>query len=196
MSATLKRCWNTEKPLYMKYHDEEWGVPLHDDKKLFEFLILEGFQAGLSWWIILERRNALREAFDNFNPEKIAKYSPENLNRIMNSPGVIKNKAKILSAVTNALQFLKIQKEFGSFNAFIWQFVNGKTINNNLKSSAEIPAETEESRAMSRELKNRGFKFVGPTICYAFMQAVGLVNDHLIGCFRHEQILKVGNKFP
>jgi DNA-3-methyladenine glycosylase I len=196
MSATLKRCWNTEKPLYMKYHDEEWGVPLHDDKKLFEFLILEGFQAGLSWWIILERRNALREAFDNFNPEKIAKYSPENLNRIMNSPGVIKNKAKILSAVTNAQQFLKIQKEFGSFNAFIWQFVNGKTINNNLKSSAEIPAETEESRAMSRELKNRGFKFVGPTICYAFMQAVGLVNDHLIGCFRHEQILKVGNKFP
>jgi DNA-3-methyladenine glycosylase I len=196
MSATLKRCWNTEKPLYMKYHDEEWGVPLHDDKKLFEFLILEGFQAGLSWWIILERRNAFREAFDNFNPEKIAKYSPENLNRIMNSPGVIKNKAKILSAVTNAQQFLKIQKEFGSFNAFIWQFVNGKTINNNLKSSAEIPAETEESRAMSRELKNRGFKFVGPTICYAFMQAVGLVNDHLIGCFRHEQILKVGNKFP
>ena len=192
MNATLKRCWNTEKPLYIKYHDEEWGVPLHDDKKLFEFLILDCFQAGLSWWIILEKRSALREAFDNFNPEKIAKYSADDVNRLMNASGVIKNKAKILSAVTNAQQFFKIQKEFGSFNAFIWQFVKGKTIDNGFKSLSDIPAESEESRAMSRELKKRGFKFVGPTICYAFMQAAGLVNDHLVDCFRYEQIRKSG----
>ena len=196
MNSTVKRCWNTEKPLYIKYHDEEWGVPLHDDKKLFEFLILDGFQAGLSWWLILERRNALREAFDNFDPEKMAKYSSEDVSRIMNAHGVIRNKAKILSAVNNARQFLKIQKEIGSFDAFIWQFIKGKTINNSFKALSEIPAETEESRIMSRELKKRGFKFVGPTICYAFMQAAGLVNDHLVDCFRHEQIRKAGNNVP
>ena len=141
-------------------------------------------------WIVLERRNALREAFDHFDPEKMAKYTSADVDRIMNSPRVIKNKAKILSAINNAQQFLKIQKEFGSFDTFIWQFVEGKTINNGFKSMSEIPAETEESKAMSRELKKRGFKFVGPTICYAFMQAVGLVNDHLVDCFRHEQIQK------
>ena len=194
MNATLKRCWTTEKPLYIRYHDEEWGVPLHDDKKLFEFLILDGFQAGLSWWLILKRRNALRKAFDNFDPEKVAKYSPDDISRILNSPGVIKNKAKISSAINNAQQFLKIQAEFGSFHVFIWQFVKGKPINNNFTSFSEVPAETEESRAMSRELKRRGFKFVGPKICYAFMQAAGLVNDHLTWCFRYEQILNAKSK--
>ena len=196
MNATLKRCWTTEKPLYIRYHDEEWGVPLRDDKKLFEFLILDGFQAGLSWWLILERRNTLREAFDNFDPEKVAKYSSDDVSRIMNAPGVIRNKAKISSAVNNARQFLKIQAEFGSFGVFIWQFVEGKPTNNNFTSFSDIPAETEESRAMSRELKRKGFKFVGPTICYAFMQAAGLVNDHLVWCFRHEQIRNAESNFP
>jgi DNA-3-methyladenine glycosylase I len=196
MNATLKRCWTTEKPLYIRYHDEEWGVPLHNDKKLFEFLILDGFQAGLSWWLILERRDTLREAFDSFDPEKVAKYSSDDVMRIMNAPGVIKNKAKIASAINNARQFLKIQAEFGTFDAFIWQFVKGKPINSNFASFSQVPAETEESRAMSRELKRRGFKFVGPTICYAFMQAAGLVNDHLVWCFRHEQIQNAERTFP
>jgi DNA-3-methyladenine glycosylase I len=196
MDAALKRCWITEKPFYTRYHDEEWGVPLHDDKKLFELLILEGFQAGLSWWLILKRRNMLRKAFDNFDPEKVAKYSSADISRIMNAPGVIKNKAKIASAVNNAQQSLKIQTEFGTFDAFIWQFVKGKAINNKFNSFSEIPAQTEESRVMSRELKRRGFKFVGPTICYAFMQAAGLVNDHQTWCFRYEQIRNAENTFP
>lgn len=195
MSAAVKRCWNTEKPLFTKYHDEEWGVPVHDDKKLFEFLILEGFQAGLSWWLILERRNALMEAFDNFDPKKVAKYTFDDVNRIMNSPGVIRNNAKILSAINNAKQFLKVQEEFGSFDVFIWQFVDGQPINNNFTSLSDIPTETEESKGMSKELKKKGFKFVGPTICYAFMQAVGLVNDHIAGCFRHKQIQKAQKGF-
>jgi DNA-3-methyladenine glycosylase I len=188
MNEQLKRCWDTNEPLYIKYHDNEWGVPLHDDKKLFEFLILDAFQAGLSWWLILRRRNALREAFDNFDPEKVARYSSDDITRLMNTAGVIKNKAKILSSVTNAQKFLKIQAEFGSFDDFIWQFVKGKPINNKFTSFSEVPAETDESRAMSKELKRRGFKFVGPTICYAFMQAAGLVNDHLVDCFRYKQI--------
>jgi DNA-3-methyladenine glycosylase I len=189
MNEQLKRCWDTNEPIYIKYHDYEWGVPLHDDKKLFEFLILDAFQAGLSWWLILRRRNALREAFDNFDPEKVARYSSDDITRLMNTAGVIKNKAKILSSVTNAQKFLKIQAEFGSFDDFIWQFVKGKPINNKFTSFSEVPAETDESRAMSKELKRRGFKFVGPTICYAFMQAAGLVNDHLVDCFRYKQIL-------
>jgi DNA-3-methyladenine glycosylase I len=188
MNEQLKRCWDTNEPLYIKYHDNEWGVPLHDNKKLFEFLILDAFQAGLSWWLILRRRNALREAFDNFDPEKVARYSSDDITRLMNTAGVIKNKAKILSSVTNAQKFLKIQVEFGSFDDFIWQFVKVKPINNKFTSFSEVPAETDESRAMSKELKRRGFKFVGPTICYAFMQAAGLVNDHLVDCFRYKQI--------
>ncbi len=195
MDSTLKRCWTTDKRLYVKYHDEEWGVPLHSDKELFEFLILEGFQAGLSWWQILERRSRLRKAFDNFNPTKVANYSPEDVIRIMNAPGVIRNKAKISSAINNAQQFLKIQAEFGTFDYFIWQFVKGKPINNNFTSFSEVPSETEESRAMSTELKKKGFKFVGPKICYALMQAAGLVNDHLVWCFRYEQIQNIENKF-
>jgi DNA-3-methyladenine glycosylase I len=196
MNKQLKRCWNTDEPLYIKYHDEEWGVPLHDDKRLFEFLILDGFQAGLSWWLILERRKKLREAFDHFVPEKVAKYSLDDISRLMNTPGVIKNKAKILSAINNSKQFLSVQAEFGSFDTFIWQFVKGKPIINKFTSFSDVPAETEESRAMSKELKKRGFKFVGPTICYAFMQAAGLVNDHLVDCFRYEQIRDAKTDFP
>ena len=188
MKRNLKRCWNTDNPLYIKYHDEEWGVPVHDDRTLFEFLILEGFQAGLTWELILKRREALRKAFDNFNPAKVAAYTRDDVERLMGNADVIRNRAKILAAINNALRLRDIQKEFGSFDAFVWQFVNGKTINNAFADFSAMPAETEESRAMSRELKKRGFKFVGPTICYAFMQAVGLVNDHLICCFRHAEI--------
>ena len=188
MATVLKRCWNVDKPLYIRYHDEDWGVPVHDDLKLFEFLVLDGFQAGLSWWLILERREAFRVAFDSFDPVKIAKYTAKNVERLMRAPGVVKNRAKILATITNSQQVLKVQKEFGSFDTFVWQFVQGKTIQNSLKDFSEMPAETEQSREMSRELKARGFKFVGPTICYAFMQAAGLVNDHLVDCFRYAQL--------
>jgi DNA-3-methyladenine glycosylase I len=188
MSKQLNRCWNTDEPLYNRYHDDEWGVPVHDDRKHFEFLVLDGFQAGLSWWIILERREKLRTAFDNFDPEKIAKYSDKDVARLMVAEKMIKNKLKIAASITNAQQFLKVQKEFGSFDKFIWQFVNGKTIDNKVKSLSYMPSQTKESVAMSAELKKRSFKFVGPTICYSYMQAAGLVNDHLVGCFRHNQV--------
>jgi DNA-3-methyladenine glycosylase I len=188
MTAVLKRCWNVDKPLYIKYHDEEWGVPVHDDQKLYEFLVLDGFQAGLSWWLILEKREAFRAAFNSFDPEKVSKYTSKDIERLMNAPGVVKNRAKILATISNAQQFLNIQKEFGSFDAFIWKFVKGKTVQNVFRNSSEMPAETEQSRVMSRELKERGFKFVGPTICYSFMQAAGLVNDHLVDCFRFAQL--------
>jgi len=188
MKSKLKRCWNTDNPLYVKYHDEEWGVPVHDDRTLFEFLTLEGFQAGLTWELILKRREALRKAFDNFNPEKIAGYSDEDVKRLMANPNVIRNRAKILATINNALRLKEVQKEFGSFDAFVWKFVQGKTLNNAFTDFSNMPAETEESKTMSKEMKKRGFKFVGPTICYAFMQAVGLVNDHLIDCFRCSQI--------
>jgi DNA-3-methyladenine glycosylase I len=187
------RCWDTDNPLYVKYHDEEWGTPVHDDRTLFEFLTLEGFQAGLTWELILKRRVALRKAFDNFNPEKIARYMDEDVERLMNDPGVIRNRAKILAVIDNAGRFREVRKEFGSFDAFIWKFVQGRTINHALRDFSNLPAESEESRAMSRELKKRGFKFVGPTICYAFMQAVGMVNDHLVHCFRHDQIKRLAS---
>jgi DNA-3-methyladenine glycosylase I len=185
------RCWDTDNPLYVKYHDEEWGTPVHNDRTLFEFLTLEGFQAGLTWELILKRRAALRKAFDNFNPEKIARYVDEDVERLMNDPGVIRNRAKIMAAINNSGRFREVRKEFGSFDAFIWKFVQGRTINHALRDFSNLPAESEESRAMSRELKKRGFKFVGPTICYAFMQAVGMVNDHLVHCFRHDQIKRL-----
>jgi DNA-3-methyladenine glycosylase I len=188
MNTTPKRCWNVDKPLYIKYHDVEWGVPVHDDQKLFEFLVLDGFQAGLSWWLILERREAFRVAFDGFEPAKISKYTAKDVERVMTSPGIVKNRAKIAATITNAQQFLKIQKEFGSFDAFIWAFVCGKTMQNAFTKLSDLPSETEASRAMSMDLKKRGFKFVGPTICYAFMQAAGLVNDHLVDCFRYSQL--------
>ena len=188
MSTSPKRCWNVDKPLYVRYHDLEWGVPVHDDQKLFEFLILDCFQAGLSWWLILERREAFRMAFDCFDPVKVAKYTTKDVERLMMAPGVVKNRAKINAAIINAQQLLKIQEEFGSFSAFIWQFVNGKPKQNTFTKLSNLPAQTKESEAMSQELKRRGFKFVGPTICYAFMQAAGLVNDHLIDCFRYTQL--------
>jgi len=188
LSKPPKRCWNVYDPLYVKYHDVEWGVPVHDDLKLFEFLVLDSFQAGLSWSLILERREAFRAAFDGFDPKKVAKYTTKDIESLMQAPGMVKNRAKIAATINNATQVLKIQEEFGSFSAFIWQFVQGKTIQNAFTKLSNLPAETEESRTMSREMKKRGFKFVGPTICYAFMQAAGLVNDHLIDCFRYAQL--------
>jgi DNA-3-methyladenine glycosylase I len=187
------RCWNTNDALYVKYHDEEWGTPVHDDRLLFEFLTLEGFQAGLTWELILKRREALRKAFDNFDAEKMARYTDKDVERLMNNPGVIRNRAKILAATNNAARFKEVKKEFGSFDTFIWKFVHGRTIDHALRDFSDMAAESEESKAMSMELKNRGFKFVGPTICYAFMQAVGMVNDHLIRCFRHDQIERLAS---
>ncbi len=190
MKSQQVRCWNTKNPLYIRYHDEEWGVPVHDDKKLFELLVLEGFQAGLTWELILKRREAFRKALADFNPMSIAKFSTADAENILRNPDVIRNRAKIQATINNAKQFIQIQNEFGSFDRFIWQFVNGKPIDHAFKSMSEMPGQTDESRSMSKELKKRGFKFVGPTICYAFMQAVGMVNDHLITCFRYKQIQK------
>jgi DNA-3-methyladenine glycosylase I len=191
MDKNVSRRWPTDEPLYIEYHDQEWGVPVHDDRKLFEFLVLDGFQAGLTWWLVLQRREIFRKVFDNFDPAKVAKYTIKDMDRIIKTSGIIKNKAKIAATINNAQQFLKIQKEFGSFDRYIWQFVNGKPKGNSFKSLEELPAMTEESEAISKELKERGFKFTGPTICYAFMQAAGLVNDHLVSCFRHNQIQKL-----
>jgi DNA-3-methyladenine glycosylase I len=188
MKPNLVRCWDTENPLYIRYHDEEWGVPVHNDKKLFELLVLEGFQAGLTWALILKRREAFKKAFADFAPKTVAKYTAAEVERILKNPNVIRNKAKIYATINNANRLIQIQNEFGSFDRFIWQFVNGKPIDHGFKSMSEMPSQTDESRTMSKELKRRGFKFVGPTICYAFMQAVGMVNDHLITCFRHNQI--------
>ncbi len=188
MGKKFVRCWNTGNPLYVKYHDEEWGTPVHDDRTLFEFLVLEGFQAGLTWELILKRREALRKAFDGFDPERIAEYTDEDVGRLMSNAAIIRNRAKILATINNARRFREVQEEFSSFDAFVWQFVGGRPINHAFRDFSNFPSESEESRAMSRELKKRGFKFVGPTICYAFMQAVGLVNDHLVRCFRHDQI--------
>lgn len=165
-------------------------MPVHDDRKLFEFLVLDAFQAGLSWWIILQRREHFRKAFNNFDPQKISKYNSKDVERLLNALGIIKNKRKIEATICNARAFLIIQQEFGTFDKFIWQFVNGKTINNSFSSLSGLPAESIESKVMSQELKKRGFKFVGPTICYAFMQAAGLVNDHLVDCFCYNQVLK------
>jgi DNA-3-methyladenine glycosylase I len=190
MEKKSTRCWNTDNPLYIKYHDEEWGVPVHDDRTLFEFLVLEGFQAGLTWELILKRREAMRKAFENFDPKKIAKYTAKDVERLLGNASVIRNRAKISATVNNARRFAEIQKEFGSFDAFVWRFVRGRVIDHSLKNFSGMPSKSEESKAMSKELKKRGFKFVGPTICYAFMQAVGMVNDHLVHCFRYDQIKK------
>lgn len=183
----LKRCpWCGSDPLYMKYHDEEWGVPVHDDNKLFEFLILEGFQAGLSWRTILYKRENFRKAFDNFDAEKIARYTDKKVQKLLNDEGIIRNKLKIASSITNARAFLKIQNKTGSFNDYLWQFTGGKVKKNKWKSLKEIPAKTKESDVMSRQLIQDGFKFVGSTICYAHMQATGMVNDHLTDCYRYK----------
>jgi len=184
-----KRCsWPSDDSLMIKYHDEEWGVPVHNDRKLFEFLVLDAFQAGLSWSIILKKRNNFRKAFDNFNPEKIAKYTQKDVKRLLSDEGIVRNKLKINATISNAKEFLKIKKEFKGFSKYIWQFTGYKTINNKLKSLKDIPAKTKESDMMSKDMKKRGFKFVGSTICYAFMQAAGMVNDHTVSCFRYKEI--------
>ncbi len=184
MIHAMKRCPWAKSELMMAYHDEEWGVPVHDDRLLFEFLILEGAQAGLSWETILRKRSAYREAFDQFDPAKVARYSERRLGSLLKNPGIVRNRLKVASAVTNAKAFLKVQEDFGSFDQYIWAFVDGKPIRHRWRSMAEVPARTELSDRISRDLKQRGFKFVGSTIVYAFMQAVGLVNDHLVDCFR------------
>jgi DNA-3-methyladenine glycosylase I len=186
--VTTRCSWADTDPIYMKYHDTEWGVPLHDDRKLFEFLILEGAQAGLSWITILKKRQNYLKAFDHFNPRRMSRYDSRKISALLLNKGIIRNRLKIEAAVQNARSFLKLQKDFGTFDAYIWQFVGGETRKNRWKTIAEIPAYTDESVAMSKDLKKRGFKFVGPTICYAFMQATGLVNDHTIDCFRYAEV--------
>lgn len=187
-----KRCsWAGDDPIYVNYHDKEWGVPVHDDRLLFELIVLEGAQAGLSWMTVLKKRENYRKAFDNFDPEKVALYDKQKIDLLLENQGIIRNKRKILSAISNANAFLKIRKEFGSFDDYIWTFVNGKPIINKWKSVKEIPATSEISDIMSKDLKKRGFNFVGSTICYAYMQSIGMVNDHLVDCFRYDEINKL-----
>jgi DNA-3-methyladenine glycosylase I len=182
------RCsWCGTDPLYVRYHDREWGVPVHDDRKLFEFLILEGAQAGLSWITILRKRENYRRAFANFNPARVARFDARKIKSLMQDEGIIRNRLKILAAVSNAQAFLRVQKEFGSFDRYVWQFVGGKPKVNRRRGRGDIPARTPESDAMSADLKRRGFKFVGSTICYAHMQATGMVDDHVAGCFRRRR---------
>ncbi|TGK29835.1 DNA-3-methyladenine glycosylase I [Leptospira yasudae] len=188
MKKEVTRCtWVSKDPLYIDYHDLEWGTPLHDDRTLFEFLILEGAQAGLSWITILKKRDNYRKAFDHFDPVKVAAYSEKKIQSLMKDEGIIRNELKIRSAIANAKEFLNIQKEYGSFDKFIWGFVDHKTIHNSWKTTRDVPSKTTESDAMSKALKKRGFKFVGSTICYAFMQATGMVMDHTLDCFRYEK---------
>jgi len=191
------RClWAKTHPLLIDYHDHEWGTPVHDDPRLFEFLLLEGAQAGLTWLTILKKREAYRQVYDNFDPERIARYSKDRLGRLLNDPGIVRNKLKVASSVVNAKAFLSVQKEFGSFDAYVWRFVGGRPIQNAWRNAAEIPTSTRESEAMSNDLKKRGFKFVGPVICYAFMQAVGMVNDHTVDCFRYHNLDNFPNLKP
>ncbi len=185
--VALIRCPWARNDLSIRYHDEEWGVPAHDDATLFEFLLLEAAQAGLSWDTILKKRENYRAAFNRFDPGKIARYDSRKTQSLMNNPGIIRNRLKVAAAVTNAKAFLKVQKEFGSFDTYIWQFTGGSPLLNSWRSPKQVPASTPESDAMSKDLKKRGFSFVGTTICYAFMQAVGMVNDHLTGCFRYSK---------
>lgn len=185
-----RRCAWAAGALEIRYHDEEWGVPLHDDRKLFELLILEGAQAGLSWSTILAKRPAYRRAFDRFDPATIARYSPTRVRRLLGDEGIVRNRAKIEATIANARAFLDVRREFGSFDAYIWRFVGGRPLRNSWTGSDRHPVETEVSRAMSRDLKSRGFRFVGPTICYAFMQAAGMVNDHTVECFRWREIAR------
>ncbi len=187
-AAAVSRCPWAASELSVAYHDREWGVPVHDDRSLFEFLVLEGAQAGLSWETILRKRNRYREVFDHFDPALVARYGEEKVAALLADPGIVRNRLKIAAAVANAKAFLKLQAEFGSFDGYLWRFVDGTPRQNAWAELADLPAETEESRALSRDLKRRGFRFVGPTICYAFMQAVGMVNDHLVGCFRHAEL--------
>ncbi|RPJ57176.1 MAG: DNA-3-methyladenine glycosylase I [Acidobacteria bacterium] len=187
--STLERCpWPGDDPLMTEYHDNEWGVPVHDDRKLFEFLVLDAAQAGLSWKTILYKRENYRQAFHDFDPAKVARYGESDLNRLLNNSGIVRNRLKVSSAVQNAKSFLEVQEQFGSFDAYIWRFVGGRTIHNDFRSLKEIPPRSPESDAMSKDLKARGFRFVGSVICYAFMQAAGMVNDHVVSCFRYSQL--------
>jgi len=188
----VTRCgWPSEDALMIAYHDEEWGVPLHDDRKLFEFMVLDAVQAGLSWRTVLHKRENYRKALHDFEAARIARYKDKDVARLLSDAGLVRNRLKMAAIVENARQFLAVQKEFGTFDNFIWQFTGGKTIVNRFKTMKEIPAMSPEAEAMSKELKTRGFKFVGPTICYAFMQAAGMVNDHTVDCFRHRELLKL-----
>ncbi len=188
------RCpWCGEDPVYLKYHDEEWGVPVHDDRRLYEKIVLEGAQSGLSWITILKRRENYRAAFDRFDIETVAAYTEEDVERLMKDAGIIRNRMKINSAINNANRVLEIQKEHGSLDAFLWSFVGGKTIFNHRKTMSEVPATTPESDAMSKALKKAGFTFIGATTCYAMMQSVGMVNDHTVDCYRHREVDKKGN---
>jgi len=189
MTQSISRCaWGTRDPQMIAYHDTEWGVPLHDDRKLFEFLVLDAFQAGVSWAIVLHKRENFRRAFHNFDARKIAQYDAREVERLLADAGIIRNRLKIAATITNAQRFLEIQKEFGSFDEYVWSFVGGKPIVHKFKTIRQIPATSKESDALSADLKARGFKFVGSTICYAFMQAAGMVNDHTTDCFRYRQI--------
>lgn len=184
-----QRCeWPGTDPLYLEYHDTEWGVPGHDDRRLFEMLVLEGAQAGLSWITILRKRDNYRRAFDEFDVKKIARYNERKVRTLLADTGIVRNRLKIASAIRNAQAFLRVQEEFGSFDSFIWGFVDGAAIQNQFKTLKEIPAQTDLSQTISKDLKKRGFTFVGPTVCYSFMQSVGLVNDHLVSCFRYGQV--------
>jgi DNA-3-methyladenine glycosylase I len=192
MKKEKVRCgWAGTDPLYVEYHDTEWGVPVRDDRVLFEFLLLEGFQAGLSWLTILKKREAFRRAFASFAPEKVARFGAREAARLMQDAGIVRNRAKIAAAGQNARAFLAVRKERGTFSNYVWEFVGGRPIVNRVRTPSEVPAETDESRALSKDLRGRGFNFVGPTICYAFMQATGLVNDHRIDCFRYRETAKL-----
>jgi DNA-3-methyladenine glycosylase I len=182
--------WPGEDPLMIAYHDEEWGTPVHDDRKLFEFIVLDGFQAGLSWKTILHKRENFRKAFDNFNVKKIAKYDEAKVAALMQDAGIVRNRLKIIATIKNAQCFMEVQKEYGSFDKYIWQFTGHGTIHNKWSTHGQVPAKTAESDAMSKDLLKRGFKFVGSTICYAFMQAAGMVNDHITGCPRYRQLAR------
>ena len=182
------RCWGGNDSLMIAYHDKEWGVPLHDDRRLFEFLVLDAFQAGLSWATILKKRENFRRAFNDFDPERIARYRTARIEKLMQDAGIVRNRMKIEAIIANAKAFLRIRKESGSFDGYIWGFVGGKTIQNSWRKLNQLPAKTPEAEVMSKALKKEGFHFVGPTICYAFMQAAGLVNDHLVSCFRYRQL--------
>ncbi|MGM0602917.1 MAG: DNA-3-methyladenine glycosylase I [Bacillota bacterium] len=192
MTEKIRCGWSGDDPMYREYHDKEWGVPVYEDRKLFEFLLLESAQAGLSWITILKRRGNYREAFDNFDPHKIAEYDEEKIEILKKNSGIIRNKLKIESAVNNARRFLEIQADHGSFSSYIWNFTGGRQITNNYHTLEEVPAHTELSEKISADMKEKGFKFIGPTIIYAYMQAVGIVNDHLVHCFRHQEIYDRG----
>ncbi len=189
MRPMPERCpWVTADPAYIAYHDEQWGVPLHDDRALFEMLILEGAQAGLSWLTVLRKREAYRAAFAGFDPARVARFTPARIEKLLLDPGIVRNRLKVASAVGNARRFLEVQREHESFDAYLWGFVGGKPVINAFRSKAEVPARTAISDALSKDLTRRGFKFVGSTICYALMQAIGMVNDHLVSCFRYDEV--------